>query len=398
MNRRSSVIADELVRDAFQRGRLHIDIAPGDIITAQARETADRLGIQLLNKPSEQPVPYRTDGTTAARRVMYRHHPGWEPPTRVPYKRPRKISNLALIGAGGVGSHLIHLVTDRQVASEISLIDILPGAAEAIALDLQHASGITGSGTRLRGGTEMSLAADADVIVVTAGRPRTPGMSRSDLQEVNARVIRGIAESISAIAPNSTVIVVSNPVDEMTSLMLDITGFARARVIGMAGTLDSARFRDALAQAAGVAVEDVSAITLGSHGDEMVPIASKATIRGRPLREFLSDETIEQCRQKTIGAGAAVVSLRKTGSATLAPAHATMELIEHMCGARTGLVPASVRLVGEYGIKDTVLGVPCRLGMSGVVEVTELQLTDTETAELQQAAEAIRARIGSARK
>ena len=235
--------------------------------------------------------------------------------------------------------------------------------------------------------------ADADVIVVTAGRPRTPGMSRADLIGTNRRVIHAAADAIKTQAPNAVVIVVTNPLDEMTVEMLRATGFPRERVLGMAGTLDSARFRLSLAKAAGVSPADVQAITLGSHGDEMAPIVSQSTIKGRPLDVFLSQDTIADCVKDAVTGGGQVVALKKTGSAILAPAHASIELIDHIRGARAGWVPVSVMLDGEYGISDVVLGVPAHLGASGLLGVEDLRLTDSERAQLNAAADAIRARL-----
>ncbi len=395
MTQTRNVIVDELVRDAYQRGRVQIEVKPGDIVTAQARDTAERLKIKLLEQPLERPFPHKTNGTAAQQRILYRRNPGWQAPIQQSSQLARKISKLAIIGVGGVGAHLAHLATMKEIAHEIALNDVLPGSAEATALDLQHSSGVTRSATRLIGSTSIRLVESSDIIVVTAGRPRTPGMTRADLKTVNARIIRTVGESIANIAPNSVVIVVTNPVDEMTNVMLNATGFARERIIGMAGTLDSARFRSALSQAAGVPIADVSAFTLGSHGDEMVPIASRATIRGLPLSEFLNEETIEACRQRTIASGAEVVALRKTGSATFAPAHAVLELIEHMRGATAGAVPASVRLNGEYGIEGVVAGVPCKLCMSGVAEIVEIPLADEELNALMNAAEAVQSRLDS---
>jgi len=393
VNSRRAVIAEEQVRDAFQRGRLSITVKSGDIVTAQALDAAERLNIKMLDQAAASVPPVRSDGVSAARRALYRRHPGWAPPAPVLSRRSQTLGKLALVGAGGVGAHLAHLAANQQIAEHISIVDILPGAAEAVALDLQHASGITKSNTRLEGGTSLNLASDADVVAVSAGRPRTPGMDRSDLHKVNARVIQGIGETLADIAPDAVVIVVTNPVDEMTSVMLDATGFEREKVIGMAGTLDGARFRYALAAAAAVPVADVSAMVLGSHGNEMVPIASRATIRERPLNEFLSQQMIDDCRRATIDGGAAVVRLRKTGSATLAPAHATVELIFHMCGLRNGTVPASVRLNGEYGIDDCVVAVPCKLARHGIADIVELPLSDSESEQLRRAADAIRDRL-----
>ena len=205
--------------------------------------------------------------------------------------------------------------------------------------------------------------------------------------------MRRIAEEIRVNAQNAVVIVVTNPLDEMTVEMLRSTGFSRNQVLGMAGTLDSSRFRQALALKAGVPVADVEAITLGSHGDEMAPIVSQSKIRGRALTDFLSDEAIAECVKDAVTGGGQVVALRKTGSPVLAPAHAIVEVVDHMRGARAGTVPVSVMMEGEYGVEGVVLGVPCQLGLSGLLDVVELPLTDGERGQLGAAAEAIRQRL-----
>ena len=390
---RSTVIANEQVVDAHRRGRLFLEIRSGDIVTAQARETAEQLNIQLLDHPVEAAAYHRPDSATEMRRILYRRNPAWEPPRRRLNNEARQMKKLAIVGIGGVGANIAHLCANQGLAEQIVLIDVMPGLAESTALDLEHARGSTRTSVKFSGGESMDLLTDADLVIATAGQPRTPGMSRSDLLEVNSRIIRSIGSAISDLAAQSIVIVVSNPLDEMTHLMLQATGFERERVLGMAGTLDSSRFRDALAQAAGVDASDVEAITLGSHGDEMVPIVSKATIRERPLADFLTPQQIEACRDLTISAGAAVVALRKKGSATIAPAHATVELINHIRGAIAGSVPVSVLLRGEYGIEDTVLGVPCILGASGVLDIVELPLSADEMTALQDAAHAVQARL-----
>lgn len=387
------VIGADAIEEARQRGRLIVEVMPGDIVTALAREAAERLGLRLVDGPIEMPAPVRTDGKTSAARTLYRRAPKWSAPSRAP-RKARRLGKLALVGAGGVGGTIAHLAAMHDIADEIALIDIAPGMAEAAALDLNHASGITGAKARCIGGESLSLVAGAEVVVVTAGRARSPGMTRADLIDVNARLIRQAGEAIRAAAPDAIVIVVTNPLDEMTIEMLHATGFAREKVLGMAGTLDSSRFRHALALAAGVGPADVDAITLGSHGEEMAPIPSRATIKGRPLSVFLSDDQIAACVHDAITGGGQVVALKKTGSATLAPAHASIELIDHIRGARTGPVPVSVMLTGEYGIERVVLGVPAHLGASGLIRVQELRLTPDELAALQGAAEAIRARLG----
>jgi malate dehydrogenase len=219
-------------------------------------------------------------------------------------------------------------------------------------------------------------------------------MSRADLIETNKRVIHSTAAAIRTQAPGAIVIVVTNPLDEMTVEMLRATGFPRERVLGMAGTLDSSRFRNALAQAAGVTPADVTAITLGSHGDEMAPIPSHARIKGRPLDVFLSKDVIEACVKDAITGGGQVVALKKSGSATIAPAHSSVELLDHIRGAKVGSVPVSVMLEGEFGVSGVVLGVPAHLGASGLIKVDQIRLTSDEMAALHSAAEAIRARLG----
>jgi malate dehydrogenase len=287
-------------------------------------------------------------------------------------------------------------VANRGIANEVTLIDVVPGVAEATALDLNHASGITRSGAHVQGGTDLSLIADAQVVVITAGRPRSPGMSRADLMTINRRIIQSISESVRTHAPDSIVIVVTNPLDEMTMTVLEATGFPYHRVLGMAGTLDSSRFRWSLAQKAGVPVSDVEAVTLGSHGGEMVPIVSTALIRNKPVTTVLSDDEIRDCVETTVHGGESVVALRKTGSATLAPAHAVCELLDAIRGARPGSLPVSVMLNGSYGIHDVVLGVPCVLDSSGLREIIELSITDEEQALLEAAAESVRSRLGQA--
>lgn len=388
------VIGSEAIEDARQRGRVAFEVLPGDIVTDVARETAARLGMKLLDGPVERPAPVQSDGKTAMRRVLHRRSPKWAAPARGAAPKARRFGKIALIGAGGVGGNVAHLASMADMADEIALIDIAPGVAAATALDLNHASGITGARGRCIGGETLSLVAGADVVVVTAGRARGPGMSRADLIGTNAKVMQSAAEAIRTQAPNAVVIVVTNPLDEMTYEMLRATGFPRTRVLGMAGTLDSSRFRNALAGAAGVAPGDVQAITLGSHGDEMAPITSLARIRGRALETFLSAEQIAECARDAVTGGGQVVALKKTGSATIAPAHATIEVMDHLRGARRGPVPVSVMLDGEYGVEGVVLGVPAHLGAQGLVAVEDLRLTSEEKAALHGAADAIRGRLG----
>ncbi|WP_146346281.1 malate dehydrogenase [Falsiphaeobacter marinintestinus] len=387
------VIGASEVSDARARQRNVIEVLPGDIVTAEARDQAERLGIKLVDGPLERPEPVRTDGATAARRGLWRRSPRWVAPSNRISHSPRRFTKIAFIGAGGVGMNAAHLCANAEMAHEIVLIDIAPGVAAANALDLNHASGVSRARTRASGGQSLALVEGADVVLVTAGRARQPGMTRADLIDVNRRVIHAAGAAIATHAPNAIVVVVTNPLDEMTVEMLRATGFPRNQVLGMAGTLDSSRFRNALAMAAKVDTRDVEAITLGSHGDEMAPIVSASRIKGRPLDVFLSAEQIADCVKDAITGGGQVVALKKTGSAVIAPAHASVEVMDHLRGARAGTVPVSVMLEGEYGIDGVVLGVPCHLGETGLIKVQELALPDDELAQLRTAADAIRARL-----
>jgi malate dehydrogenase len=396
MKKPGRVIGAVHVNAAHRAGRISIETMPEDIVTALARESAERLGVRLLEGPLQRPTPVRVDGATAMARALYRRSPKWMSSRHLPEISARRLRKLGLIGAGGVGANVAHLAANADLADEIALFDIMPDLAEAVALDLNHARGITRSRARATGSAKASVVADSDVVVVTAGRPRSPGMNRTDLINLNRRVIDGAAETIKTYAPNAIVIMVTNPVDEMTLEMYRATGFPRTRVLGMAGSLDSSRFRNALAFAASVEVSDVEAITLGSHGDEMVPIISSARIKGRPIEMFLSNAATKACVADAVTGGGQIVALRRTGSATLAPAHATIELIDYLRGARAGPTVASVMLEGEYGISGVVLGVPCVLGSNGLIRVEEIPLSGEENLALREAAAAIFKRVGGA--
>jgi malate dehydrogenase len=392
--RERRVIGAELIAQARRRGRVVFEVLPGDIVTSLATETAQRLGIELLDGPLEKPSHPVTDGNTALRRGLYRRGAKWVAPARNAVKTAKRFGKIAIVGAGGVGANIAHLAANNDVAEEITLIDIAPGVAEAIALDLNHTSGITRTRSKVSGSADLAQVAGASVVLVTAGRARSPGMTRADLINVNKRIIHSVGEVLKAQVPNAIVIVITNPLDEMTVEMLRVTGFPRERVLGMAGTLDSSRFRVSLAKAAGVTTADVEAIALGSHGDEMVPVTSQARIKGRSLDELLSQQQIDACVHDAITGGGQVVALKKSGSATIAPAHSSVELLDHMRGAKSGSVPVSVMLQGEYGLSNVVLGVPAVIGMSGLLGVDQLPLTDDELQLLETAAESIATRLG----
>ena len=236
------VIGAEHVERASRRGRRHIEVLPGSIVTDQARDSAARLRIALRSGPLDRPAVPAPDGTAALVRGLYRRGAKWMPPGRPRGRNPVRFGRLAVVGAGGVGANVAHLAANAGMADEIVLVDIVPGLAEALALDLVHASGLTRSRSAVSGGTDLALVAGADVVVVTAGRPRAPGMDRADLREANRRTVRAVAETIRTAAPGAVVVVVSNPLDEMTAEMLLGSEFPRERVLGMAGTLDSRPF------------------------------------------------------------------------------------------------------------------------------------------------------------
>lgn len=387
------VVGEDDVRAVVREGRRLLVVGPNDLVTPAALETAEHLGVELIHGPLESSSPVGTDPGRAIRRTLYRRSPKWVSSAPLRGVTPTRFTRLAFVGAGAVGATTAHLAAIDNIADELLLVDIVPDIAASVALDIEHASGITGSPTRARGGTSLSLVAGSEAVVVTAGRPRTPGMTRSALTQVNRSVVRQIGQALAEHAPEAAVIVVTNPVDEMTYELWDASGLPTRSVIGMAGTLDSSRFRNALAEAAGVVPRDVEAVTLGSHGAEMIPVVSSATIKGRPVRDVLDSAEIERCVQDTIDGGAAVVALRRTGSASLAPAHAVMEILDAMRGARAGTVPVSAYLYGEYGIDDVFLGVPARMGRRGVTAVEEVALDAEEHQALQRAASAIRARL-----
>jgi malate dehydrogenase len=387
------VVGEQDVVDVHAAGRRSLAIATDAIVTARALDASRRLDVALLRGSGSVPVTLAVDGGAALRRVLYRRHPKWVPSEPARAARPARFGRVAFVGAGGVGATAAHLAALSGMADELVLIDIVPDIAASVALDIEHATGISGIGTRAVGSTRLDAIAGADVVVITAGRPRTPGMDRSALLEVNGAVMREVAAAIAAHAPEAVAVVVTNPVDEMTYQLWEASGLPPERVLGMAGTLDGSRFRHEIGRAADVPPADVSAITLGSHGSEMVPVVSTATVRGRPLRDVLSAEAIAACVHATIDGGAAVVRLRRTGSATIAPAHATVEVLDALRGARPGTVPVAAMLRGEYGVEGVFLGVPAVLGPRGLIEVVELPLDERELEALAAAARAIAGRL-----
>ncbi|SDT70787.1 malate dehydrogenase [Actinoplanes derwentensis] len=306
---------------------------------------------------------------------------------------------VTVVGAGFYGSTTAQRLAEYDIFETVVLTDILEGKPAGIALDLNQSRAIEGFESKVVGastdpvtGAGYEAIEGSDVVVVTAGLPRKPGMSRMDLLEVNAKIVRQVAENIKKYAPNAVVIVVSNPVDEMTALAQLATQFPKNQVFGQAGVLDTARFTNFIAEELNVPVASVKALTLGSHGDTMVPVPSRCTVDGKPLSELLSAEKIEELVVRTRNGGAEVVALLKTGSAYYAPSAAAARMAKAVAEDSGVVLPVCAWVDGEYGISGVYLGVEAELGAQGIKKVVEDKLTDAEIAGLKEAAEAVRAK------
>ncbi|RLB15373.1 MAG: malate dehydrogenase [Deltaproteobacteria bacterium] len=300
---------------------------------------------------------------------------------------------ITVIGAGNVGATTACKLVEKDLANEVVLLDIVEGIPQGKALDLWESAPIEGFDTRCIGTNSYEETANSDIVVVTAGLPRKPGMSRDDLLEMNTEIVKNVSENIRNTSPEAIVIVVSNPLDVMTYVALKVTGFTAQRVFGMAGILDTARFRSFIALELGVSVRDISALVLGGHGDSMVPLPRFTTVSGVPLAAFMDQATIDRLIQRTRDGGAEIVKYLKTGSAYYAPAAAVVEMVESVVKDKNRVLPCSCFLQGEYGLEDVYVGVPARLGSQGVVEVIELELTAEEKEALHKSAEGVKNNI-----
>lgn len=287
-------------------------------------------------------------------------------------------TKITVVGAGHVGATTAQRVAELGIANEVALIDIVEGMPKGKALDLWEAAPVLGYDTRLSGGTEFGMIDGSDIVIVTAGLPRKPGMSRDDLLKKNTEIVQGVAREIEARCPDAIVLVVSNPLDVMSYVMLKTTGFDRKRVIGMAGVLDTARFRSFIALELDVSVRDVSAFVLGGHGDSMVPLPRYSTVAGIPLPHLLSEERIEALVDRTRKGGGEIVELLGSGSAFYAPSAAVVEMAEAIIRDRNRILPCAAWLQGEYGLSDVFVGVPVKLGAGGIKEIVEIELTGEE--------------------
>jgi malate dehydrogenase len=299
---------------------------------------------------------------------------------------------VTIVGSGFYGSTTALRVAEADIVDEVVMVDIIEDKPQGLALDMMQSRPIERFETRITGSNSYDATAGSDVCVITAGLPRKPGMSRMDLLEVNAKIVGDVTRQLVAGSPDSILIVVSNPLDEMTALAAQVSGFPQERVMGQAGMLDTARFQHFVAETFGVSPLEVEAITLGSHGDTMVPVPSQVKVAGKPLSEVADAGTIEELVRKTRDGGAEIVGLLKTGSAYYAPSSAAAAMVKAVVCDTKGLMPVCAWMTGQYGISDVYLGVPGRLGRGGVEEIVELPLTDDEIAALRTAADAVRAK------
>jgi malate dehydrogenase len=301
------------------------------------------------------------------------------------------LGKVAVVGAGNVGATAAQRLAEKNLARTVVMIDVAEGIPQGMALDQWQSGPIEGFDTRVVGGQSYDDAAGAEVFVVTAGIARKPGMSRDDLVRTNAGIVRSVSEQIARVAPQSIIVVVSNPLDVMCYVAMKASGFPRERVIGMAGVLDTARYRTFLAEAAGVSVEDIQAMVLGGHGDTMVPLISCTTVSGIPITQFIDRARLDEIVTRTRNGGAEIVAFLKTGSAYYAPSAAAVQMVEAIALDKRRILPCSAWLQGEYGLRDVFCGVPCRLGRGGLERIVEVTLTEGERQDLVKSAEAVRA-------
>ena len=303
---------------------------------------------------------------------------------------------ISIIGAGFVGSTAAHWIASKELG-DVVLVDIIEGVPQGKGLDLLQAGPIEGFDVKIVGTNDYSATANSDIIIVTSGAPRKPGMSREDLIRVNADITRDCISKSAPLSPDAVIIMVNNPLDTMTYLAKQVSGFPKNRVVGQAGVLDTARYRTFIAMEAGVSVEDIQAMLMGGHGDEMVPLPRFTTISGIPVTEFISKERLDAIIERTRKGGGEIVNLLKTGSAYYAPSAATVQMVEAILRDKKRVLPCACYLEGEYGLNDIYFGVPCVLGAGGVERVLELPLNDAELALVKKSAEAVSSSIATLR-
>ena len=299
---------------------------------------------------------------------------------------------ISVIGAGFVGATAAHWAAEKELG-DVVLVDILEGIPQGKALDLFEASPIEGFDARVIGTNGYEETKDSDIVIVTSGVPRKPGMSREDLLDINKKIIGSVVAEVVARSPKAILMMVTNPLDTMTYLAYKKSGFPREKVMGMAGVLDTARFRSFIAMELGVSVEDIQALLLGGHGDEMVPLPRYSTVSGIPLSQLLAKETIDRLVDRTRKGGGEIVNLLKTGSAFYAPSAGVIQMAEAILKDKKRILPCCVYLNGEYGLKDICFGVPVKLGAKGIESIIELELTEEEKKLMAKSAETVKKSI-----
>jgi malate dehydrogenase len=300
------------------------------------------------------------------------------------------LNKITVVGAGNVGATTAQRLAEKELARQVVLVDVIEGVPQGKGLDLWESAPIEGYDTRLTGTNEYGPSEGSDIVVITAGIARKPGMSRDDLLNTNAGIVKQVAEHVKSSSPNAIVIVVSNPLDVMSWVAMKTTGFPRERVLGMAGVLDTARYRSFLAEALDVSVRDIQAMVLGGHGDTMVPLLSYTSVSGIPVTQLLDQAKLDAIISRTRSGGAEIVKYLKTGSAYYAPSAAVVQMCEAIAFDQKRVLPCAAWLQGEYGQSGVFLGVPCKLGRAGLEKIFEVSLTDDERAALAKSADAVR--------
>jgi malate dehydrogenase len=300
------------------------------------------------------------------------------------------LNKITVVGAGNVGATAAQRLAERELARSVVLVDVIEGVPQGKALDQWESAPIERFDTRVIGANDYAPAAGSELVVVTAGIARKPGMSRDDLVRTNADIVKQVSLAIRQHCPDAIVVVVSNPLDVMCWVTKQVTGFPRERVIGMAGVLDTARYRAFLAEALDVSVEDIQAMVLGGHGDTMVPLISYTTVSGIPIAQLLDQATLDKIVKRTRDGGAEIVSYLKTGSAYYAPSAAVTQMVEAIVRDKRRILPCAAWVQGEYGVSGIYLGVPCKLGRTGLARILEVKLSADEAAGLKQSAAAVK--------
>lgn len=300
------------------------------------------------------------------------------------------MNKITVIGAGHVGATTAQRLAEKELAREIVLIDVIEGIPQGKGLDQWESAPIEGFDSRVIGSNDYGPAAGSEMFIVTAGIARKPGMSRDDLMRTNVAIVKSVSEEIKKCSPDAIVIVVSNPLDVMAWVAKEVTGFPRNRVIGMAGVLDTARYRSFIADALDVSVEDIQAMVLGGHGDTMVPLISYTTVSGIPITQMMNGSKLDEIVERTRNGGAEIVGYLKTGSAYYAPSAAAAQMAEAIVKDKRRILPCAAWLEGEFGFRDLYLGVPCKLGASGLNQIIEVELSKAERVALEKSAEHVR--------